>query len=711
MIKIIPPMGNKKKSIILVTVIVLAGLGLFSRSIRNAFATGGAFPYVKHGGGTTDGVTPYDAGNGPGVDRSVNPDYVSYYHNLNTEAGKYRGGECTQCHEPHASFGGSEPPPNSGADAGPDPYLLMKEYGTTTNYANLCWYCHESMTLNGKPTGYGYWGFYQGKTVFQASSHYSPPAGSFYWPGTTGDPVNIWPRKDRSTLPTGNLGSCLNCHTPHGIKEGGASTAFDTSAVPTSPTNMHLSANNVGVSADYVIPRQLIAWEEALCFNCHDSNGPSTRDIKTEIQKRSLSGGSGHPVDDTTLAGRHTASEATEVTVKHVECYDCHNPHAIKAPTGVKGDGDGGRVKGMRYVDIGGTTRNPAAGDRQPYIFEVCFRCHGNTWNQVFNGNVYPTQTTSRPDGRSNKRLEFDPNGTDATYGPSQSYNSAYHPVASPGKNTSLALCMQLQAAFGLNCSSAATAKTSLQNLTIVCTDCHNNNAAGGVSGPITESNLRTTDVSSNYTGTSPVGPHGSQIATPSLNFYSGVSDNGDRSILRDYYFTGTLPTTSRSFNAPSSTTEFQNRFKLCFNCHDWNTFYGNNDNTNFFNGGGMGGMGGGGMGPNNLHSFHLNGVGGGMMWAQTYEACMVCHYNVHSNVQATNTNYTGGGTMAPDGDSHLINFAPNVVTANGYSKPAWYYSGGNMNCNLYCHGVSMIYTYSCTHSITNGTTDTCNDN
>ncbi|MBI5902831.1 MAG: hypothetical protein HZB84_05010, partial [Deltaproteobacteria bacterium] len=74
-------MDNKKDSIILVTIIVLAGLGLFSRSIRNASATSGAFPNVKHGGGTTDGVTPYDAGNGPGVDRSVNPDYGSYYHN------------------------------------------------------------------------------------------------------------------------------------------------------------------------------------------------------------------------------------------------------------------------------------------------------------------------------------------------------------------------------------------------------------------------------------------------------------------------------------------------------------------------------------------------------------------------------------------------------------------------------------------------------
>ena len=35
-------------------------------------------------------------------------------------------------------------------------------------------------------------------------------------------------------------------------------------------------------------------------------------------------------------------------------------------------------------------------------------------------------------------------------------------------------------------------------------------------------------------------------------------------------------------------------------------------------------------------------------MWATTYEACMTCHYNIHSNVQATNTTYTGGGTQPP---------------------------------------------------------------
>ncbi|MEK7773657.1 MAG: hypothetical protein AAB307_04865 [Deltaproteobacteria bacterium] len=57
------------------------------------YATDGAFPYVKHGGGTVDGITFN------GVDRSVNPDYGgSYYNDVNIEAGRYMPGEYTQCH-------------------------------------------------------------------------------------------------------------------------------------------------------------------------------------------------------------------------------------------------------------------------------------------------------------------------------------------------------------------------------------------------------------------------------------------------------------------------------------------------------------------------------------------------------------------------------------------------------------------------------------
>ena len=65
----------------------------------DAGATGNAFRYTKHGGGTVDGI-PYS-----GVDRGVNYDDYTLFYNENPEAGKYNPGECAHCHEPHASLG------------------------------------------------------------------------------------------------------------------------------------------------------------------------------------------------------------------------------------------------------------------------------------------------------------------------------------------------------------------------------------------------------------------------------------------------------------------------------------------------------------------------------------------------------------------------------------------------------------------------------
>lgn len=691
-----------KRFLIFLVLFTLAVISPYYLLTFDAGATGGAYRYTKHGA-TQPGENNTQNG---GVDRSVTGQWPP-----SSEAGTYKKGECTHCHEPHASFGGSEPYPNAtnypsfmsqSQAQGPSPYLLFSnahERGFTAEYgASFCWTCHENLTLNSNPTGWGYYAFYQGRDIFLNGPHWTLGWSGLQWPGEppNGGTSTIHPRNPRS----GFSAPCLHCHTPHGIKAEDAASAYDTWAVPAS--RQTVASGNPAVTADYLIPHQLIAWEEALCENCHDSSGPAMDDIKTEIDKRTLVGGSGHPVDDTSLAGRHFVGESLPVTTKHVECYDCHNPHAEFYNCG----GGQGYFSGMRYIDINGNVQDPCPkGARQPYIHEVCFKCHGDSYNQVFQGNAYPDDTIYRPDGRSNKRLEFDPcdscgSDPDPLRGPNQNYNSAYHPVAQAGRNNSAAIRLQLLG--GLTPTS-----------TINCTDCHNSESAGGVEGPVTKSHLRTTDVSSNYTGSQPIGPHGSQIITPTLNFNSGVSDNGDRSILRDYYFTGTLPLDRDPFNSPSSTTEFQDRFKLCFNCHDWNTFYGNNDNTNFYGGGGggMGGMGGGGMGGGNLHALHLNGTGG-MGWGPTYEACMTCHYNVHSNVQATNTLYDTGAGLPPDGDTHLVNFAPDVVTGYSYSKPAWYYSGGQMNCNLRCHGRVMTYSYNCSHSNTSTgeTTDTCND-
>ena len=142
-------------------VTLVAAFSLWFFSPPNAFATSGAFINTKHGGGTVDGIK-FD-----GINRAINPDY-SLYYNDSTEGGQYVAGECAHCHEPHASFGVTEPPPNptTGTPAGPTAYLLMEgNYNSATagDNAKLCWYCHDNI-FGGAGPGTGYWGYYKGNS-------------------------------------------------------------------------------------------------------------------------------------------------------------------------------------------------------------------------------------------------------------------------------------------------------------------------------------------------------------------------------------------------------------------------------------------------------------------------------------------------------------------------------------------------------------------
>jgi hypothetical protein len=653
---------------------------------QTADATKGAFPFTKHGGVAGNGVVRKKE-NGS----SVYPLTV------------YAAGECTQCHEPHASYDGSEVYPNAtdkpsfmtATEAeGPDPYLLFAD-----NNANLCLTCHETFQFTGKPSGWGEYGFFQGRSVYLSSTHGDPLLNSnMLWPGISG--ATDHPRKARPTTLNGvaQKGICLNCHTPHGIL-GSEGNAYDTDAVPESK---QLTSSNPSVTADYLIPRQLNAWEEKLCEACHDASGPAVNNIQSEIDKRGL-GGSGHPVDDTDLAGRHVVNETFPMATKHVECYDCHNPHVVKASS---------RVEGLRYVDITGVTKDPASGDRQPYVYEICLKCHGDGYSNFIPSRTYtggsanpnhsnhPLRTStgnpaSNNTNGSNKRLEFNPDstGSPASCGsypasdcnPSPSQNTAYHPVASTGRNTSAALQRQLLASLS-------------PTKTIMCTDCHNTEATGSTQGPVTESNLRGTDLSSGYGGASPVGPHGSQPST--------VGGYQTHRILRANY-----NTTLGGATEPFSSFD-RNNFALCFLCHNEEAFTtqcgdedsdpdgasddaicadwaANGPKTNFYSA----------IYSLNLHASHIVkkpvfAVNG------TYTTCANCHYNVHSNVEAANTMYDdsndthGVAGRVKDGGTRLVNFSPIVkpsTTSNTYSRPFW----GCMNsagtwrkgCDFNCHG------------------------
>jgi hypothetical protein len=540
--------------------------------------------------------------------------------------------------------------------------------------------------------------------------------------------------------------------------------------------------------------------------------------------------------------------------VTHVECVDCHNPHQVNSPNVLSlsyngapnasppgANGQGGRLKGAKGVgiDISGTrpvvvsrcqpgyvicgmdtTINGTSANRDPYVYEVCFRCHGNSYEKVFDQASTSTPGLRHPDdvyninvppgyasyvtipystrtdptngatgnaysyrGFSNKWRELNPATKDVEtpamlsvdlvrYGQvvfshtQQIKNPAYHPVVMPGRNGSPQLCKQLAAAFGISgCQtatdtlpSAAVASMALSNLTIQCTDCHNNNnydaygnslsnspSAGlgfssnvdrGFLGPLTESNLRPTDVWPSLNPhvdyisgrpSQPIGPHGStnrrllranydtDILRSGRCFEegnpTGPGTNCPSGKPGDGYLTMPPGTGGHSIaggGIGASPSHFQ-QFLLCFQCHDraafdpsvTTTYYGTSTAvsgetgqdrslTRFF---GLNAAAGGvdSWWNGNLHMYHLRWSGA---------MCHECHYNVHSNVEALNTIYGDGrgGSLADDSvdgitdgvrGTHLINFGPTVEGTTD-QKPKWFYDGTAFRCYLRCHNEVM---------------------
>jgi predicted CXXCH cytochrome family protein len=385
----------------------------------------------------------------------------------------------------------------------------------------------------------------------------------------------------------------------------------------------------------------------------------------------------------------------------HIECTDCHNPHQVVPEN---------RLKGMKGIDINGNVVGPGVpgNDRQVYVYEVCFRCHGNSYTNIFAGDRFPDDTTHRSDPRdqlptnpsfsyrgfSNKRKEFDPNTPDTQADHTQQpVNAAFHPVAVPGRNRAPQLDQQLQmSGSGLTVNS-----------TIQCTDCHNADETNVVPGPVTESNLRPTDTPSNFKPLKslfpeypPVGPHGSTKIRILRNNYNTDILNPDRCFEGTPPLGGDPPSDNGCTASDGASASHWDNFLLCFQCHDRRAFDPNVPGANptdpswthFF---GSPSSPSGSQWDGNLHMYHLQYTGA---------YCHECHYNVHSNIEATNTIYGdgNGGLLPPDAadgaldgvvNTHLINFGPQADGTLA-AKPVWKYDGGEFTCNLMCHGENM---------------------
>lgn len=224
------------------------------------------------------------------------------------------------------------------------------------------------------------------------------------WDGTSPDP---WPDSNWTTVADN---ACQNCHKPH-----------------SAGSNQRLLKSSI---------------EEENCRACHNGH-VADKDIWSEFNKTSF-----HPVDS--RIGTHDPSESAIVSLRHVECVDCHNPHAVKA-SGTPA----GPLTGVRGVNRFNSAVNPIA-----YEYELCFRCHGDSSNK-------PAPPTPRVFINTNVRQEF------------ATSTGSYHPVVRVGQNNNVPSLI----------SSLSTSSI------IKCTDCHNNNSGPG------------------NNGSGPNGPHGSIYA------------------------------------------------------------------------------------------------------------------------------------------------------------------------------------------------------
>lgn len=237
------------------------------------------------------------------------------------------------------------------------------------------------------------------------ASHHSAAA---IWNGELPDP---WPHTPYLSVAENG---CESCHDPHGAE-----------------------------GATRILNRLEEEWN---CLACHNGHVAST-DIEGELGKLSL-----HPVAATT--GIHDPEEALPVSVQHVECVDCHNPHAARDEAAVA-PGVSGRLRNVSGVDSDGNPTTPAAHE-----YEVCYKCHADSPER-------PDPATPRQIVQNNVRLEFD------------LANPSFHPVEGPGVNSTVPSLLPPWTTGSV----------------LYCTDCHNNDsgaAAGGVD---------------------PNGPHGSDYA------------------------------------------------------------------------------------------------------------------------------------------------------------------------------------------------------
>jgi predicted CXXCH cytochrome family protein len=308
---------------------------------------------------------------------------------------------------------------------------------------------------------------------------------------------------------------CLNCHDANGA--GGDVTPFsDNVTVPqvdktrwlasahkTSQACMDCHDNGHGSNKSTMLSpwnyaglgtgTDLMNEEEGFCLSCHGGTGIASVKVHLSFQNNLNTATAFRKHDPTATYRKHLNEENTGAAFgganRHVECVDCHNPHAAKsyavtvAPT-IYNELIGASGVTPTYAGAGAPT-GFTFNENTTYEYEVCYKCHSSFTTLPTYLPAGWTGTADQADGLrkittlTNTQIA-DSRDMAREYNPA---NASYHPVMAAGTN------------LNINVATFQTPWTFSSRM--YCTSCHDNTqkaTAGYGRGPHGSQNLHILD-------------------------------------------------------------------------------------------------------------------------------------------------------------------------------------------------------------------------